>query len=273
MDLGLDNVRFPLLDHGYVQLVESWGSDEQIIRSARMSTAKGFLGWGPKCRACGDAFDGPERDCPDHIVGRPYVDCGRGGHMFDAPGDEKLLKFLWDNQHSTPFEFAGMTIEVKAPIMVLREWMRHRTQSFSEMSARYTPLPNENYIPSIERLMVNSKTNKQAGTIKGAEELTEEWATRFRRILEDQYVNAEDLYQHALQGGVPKELARLIVPVGRYSVMRASTDLRNWCGFIKLRSAPNAQWEIRQYSNVVASLIKEAFPRTYEVAKSSLGLE
>ena len=88
-----------VLDMGYVRLIESWGSDERIIESARMSTAKGFLGWGTP----------------------------------DAPGDEKLLKFLWDKQHATPFEMAGLVVEVKAPIVVFREWHRHRTQSYNEM--------------------------------------------------------------------------------------------------------------------------------------------
>ncbi len=112
---------------GYIELVESWGSDERIVEAARMSTGKGFLGWGPKCRACGDSDD-TERDCPQPAPGVPFVDCGRGGHYFDAPGDEKLLRFLWENKHATPFEMAGATIEVKAPIMVFREWHRHRTQ-------------------------------------------------------------------------------------------------------------------------------------------------
>lgn len=82
-----------LLDHGYVSLVEGWGSDESIVEAARMSTDKGFNGWGTT----------------------------------DAPGDEKLLKHLYTNKHMTPFEMGGLVIEVKAPIFVFREWHRHRT--------------------------------------------------------------------------------------------------------------------------------------------------
>jgi thymidylate synthase (FAD) len=89
-------------------------------------------------------------------------------------GDEKLLAFLWDNKHATPFEMAGAIIEVQAPIFVFREWHRHRTQSYNEMSARYTPLPDVNYIPTVERLLMNSKTNKQAGTVRGAAEMTQQ---------------------------------------------------------------------------------------------------
>src|SRR5690606_23323400 len=99
-----------VLDHGYVRLVEAWGSDERIIEAARMSTGKGFLGWGPK-------EDG-------------------------KPGDEKLLRYLWEHKHATPFEMAGLVVEVQAPIFVFREWHRHRTQSFSELSARYVPMPD-----------------------------------------------------------------------------------------------------------------------------------
>jgi thymidylate synthase (FAD) len=137
--------------------------------------------------------------------------------------------------------------------------------SYNEMSARYVPLPDVNYIPSVERLMINSKTNKQAGTIKGAEELTEEKAERFRTRLVGMYESQERLYQDALLGGVPKELARVHLPVGRYSRMRASANLRNWLAFLTLRMAETAQWEIRQYANAVGNLVAEKFPRTWEL--------
>lgn len=224
-------MRTQVLDHGYVELVETWGSDERIIESARMSTNKSFNGWGSEGK----------------------------------PGDEKLLRYLWENQHSTPFEMCGATFEVQAPIFVFREWHRHRTQSYSELSARYAPLPDVNYVPSVERLLANSKSNKQAGTIKNAAELDEESARRWVENIRLAYADAEATYQNALKAGVPKELARLVVPVGRYSRMRASTDLRNWLGFLKLRTASNAQWEIRQYANVVRELLSEKFPRTFEI--------
>src|SRR5690606_14996334 len=101
-----------------LKLIEPWGSDQRIIESARMSTDGAFRGWGTP----------------------------------DEPGDEKLLKFLYENDHSTPFEMAGLTIEVQAPIFVFREWHRHRTQSYNELSARHTPLPDLYYMPSLERV-------------------------------------------------------------------------------------------------------------------------
>lgn len=260
--------RVTVLEHGYLQYVEHWGSDERIIEAARMSTNKGFLGWGPftKCVNCGDLFDAPERPCPNPSLGKPLVDCGRGGHWFqDAPGDEKLLRYLWEHKHATPFEMAGLVIEVQAPIFVFREWHRHRTQSYNEMSARYTPMPDVNYIPTVERLMMNSKSNKQAGVIAGAEELKEINAEWFRKRLESVYREQQDLYEWALKSGVPKELARIHLPVGRYSRMRASANLRNWLAFLTLRMDKMAQWEIRQYANAVGEIIAKLFPRTWEL--------
>lgn len=221
-----------VLDFGYVKLIEGWGSDESIIEAARMSTDKGFNGWGT-----------PE-----------------------APGDEKLLKYLYQNQHSTPFEFGGLVLEIQAPIFVFREHQRHRTQSYAEMSARYTPLLDLNYVPTVERLMINSKgSNKQAGTIPDATELNEVGARYFQQDLERCYRDAQRSYELALKNGIPKELARLMLPVGRYSRMRAQANLRNWLGFLTLRMAENAQWEIRQYANVIGSYIESRFPKTWEL--------
>lgn len=213
------------LDDGYVKLIETWGSDERFIEAARMSTAKGFEGWDK---------------------------------------DEKLLAYLWNNKHSTPFEMGGMIIEVKAPIFVFREWHRHRTQSFNEMSARYIPLPDENYVPSVDRLMTgagSATTNKQAqgsGRI-----LTTEEAVWWRQQLCELYAQAQAVYEAGIELGIPKELARLPVPVARYSRMRAGANLRNWLAFLTLRKAMGAQWEIRQYADAVGELVAAHFPRTW----------
>ncbi len=255
-------MRTEVLDHGFVRLVESWGKGDAgipeagIIEAARQSTQKAFIGWGDQdCPVC-------EGRCIQTTSGDA---CGHCKGTGSVPGDEKLLKYLSDNKHNTPFEFAGMVIEVKAPIFVFREWHRHRTQSYNEMSARYAPLPNTNYIPTVERLLINSKKNKQAGVIKGASELTEKEANQFRVRLQMEYDEAEELYQWALKAGVPKELARVHLPVGRYSQMRAQTNLRNWLGFLTLRMDPAAQWEIRQYANAVGKIIETLFPHTWEL--------
>jgi thymidylate synthase (FAD) len=252
-----------VLDHGYIGLVESWGSEEGIIEAARMSTAKGFLGWGGGiCSDC-DGLGRKKLDWTD----RALSDCAKCKNTGKTIGDEKLLKFLWDMKHHTPFEMAGLTIEVQAPIFVFREWHRHRVPfSYNEMSARYTPLPDVNYIPTIERLMIGSDgKNKQAGTTKDAEMLTETNARRFQEELEDSYKCAQLLYERALRQGVPKELARVHLPVGRYSRMCASANLRGWLAFLALRSDknPGAQWEIRQFANALGQIVQTTFPRTH----------
>lgn len=256
-----------ILDHGYIEVVDTWGSEERIVEAARMSTGKGFLGWGgvepcEECRAAGrlDERDGLFRASVEAGEAKACKTCKGDG---TKPGDEKLLRYLWENKHHTPFEMAGMTIEVQAPIFVFREWMRHRVPfSYNEMSARYTPLPDVNYIPTVERLLLNSKTNKQAGTVAGAAELTEEKAAVFQQAVAAIYRQAEGLYQEALLAGVPKELARIHLPVGRYSRMRASSNLRGWLAFLTLRAAPAAQYEIRQYALALHDMLADTFPRT-----------
>lgn len=255
-----------VLDFGYVEKIEHWGSDERIIESARMSTGKGFLGWGHRasCGECGEEFS---KDQP-LVIGEDALCNACHVEAEVAPpkiGDEKLLRFLYENHHDTPFEMAGLTFEVQAPIFVFREWHRHRIPfGYNEMSARYSPLPDVNYIPTVERLMMNAGTsNKQAGTVSGAHVLTEWAAQDFRKDLQDIYEDAEQLYQKALNRGVPKELARIHLPVGRYSRMRATGNLRGWLAFLTLREAPAAQFEIRQFAHAVSSIIAETFPRTH----------
>lgn len=260
----------PLLDHGYIKCIEGWGSDERIIEAARMSTDKGFLGWGgtepcPECSAANrlDKIDGLYRNYELKLEATDLkCKCEGTGKII---GDEKLLRFLYEHYHDSPFEFGGAIVEVMAPISAFREWHRHRTQSYNEMSARYTPLPDLNYVPSVERLLMNSKTNKQAGTIKGADELDEFGARDYQRGLIEQYEADERFYQRSLKMGIPKELARMHLPVGRYSKMRASANLRNWLAFLTLRQAPAAQWEIRQYADAMATIIKSLFPRTHKL--------
>jgi thymidylate synthase (FAD) len=240
-----------VLDHGYLTLVEHWGSDERIVEAARMSTDGAFRGWGPRCRRCNLDDLAHMSDCPalaiDHV-----------------PGDEKLLRYLYEHKHATPFEMAGAVIEVQAPIFVLREWHRHRTQSYNELSARYTPLPNVNYLPTVDRCVVVPGANKQArGAVERVPTNTEVF-----NWLEDLgvfYRMSEDIYQEGLSIGIPKEVARCAVTVSRYTRMRASANLRNWLAFLTLRQAPDAQWEIRQFADALAETLRPLFPRTFEL--------
>jgi thymidylate synthase (FAD) len=264
-------MRINVLDHGYVELVETYGSEQRIIEAARMSTQKGFEGWGPRkteaeCDKCGG--QGITDDRGFKLGNQPYfctISCTKcqGDGKNRVPGDEKLLRFLYEKGHSTPFEFAGLILEVQAPIFVFREWHRHRTQSYNEMSARYSPLPDMNYIPTVERLMLPAGKNKQAAAADDSVPLTVERAEGFRASLSTIYDALESSYQAALMSGVPKELARTLLPVGRYSRMRANANLRNWLGFLALRLSNDAQYEIRQYADAVSQIVSREFPRTW----------
>lgn len=246
-----------VLDHGYVTLIETWGSDERVIESARMSTSGAFKGWGPKPCSNDECQNGLEPR------GGAMQDCLTCKGKGELAGDEKLLATLYNNHHMTPFEMAGLTFEVQAPIFVFREWHRHRTQSYNEMSGRYIELPELCYAPSDERIAhgKQSKTNRQGSQEFGEDETMVR--PTVRTAFAEVYRIAWAHYQEMLQLGVARELASRVLPVSQYSRMRASADLRNWLGFLTLRMDQTAQWEIRQYANAVADMIAENFPRTW----------
>src|ERR1043165_8969854 len=204
-----------VLDHGYVKLVESWGSDEFIVESARMSTAKGFLGWEADvtytCPVCNYVMHDTE-PVDKHLACPAKRDHGQMAYKLVHPSDERLLKTLMHSvpPHTSPFEMGGFVIEVMAPIFVFREWHRHRTQSYQEMSARYTPLPDVNYVPTFERCSLHSTTNTQAAKVKDALDLTEANFEAWKGALYDAYRQVEHVYQDGLKIGVPKEVARSI---------------------------------------------------------------
>lgn len=209
-----------VLDHGYVKYVAHMGSEEGIIEAARMSTGKGFEGW--------------EKDI-------------------------NLLSFLYRNKHMTPFEMCELAIEVSAPISVAREWMRSRTQSYNEFSARYSVMPDVHYLPPPERMVKQATANKQAsGT-----ELIDRHADVIHNMFKDEQKILYSTYQYALDQGLAKEVARLNTPVSRYTKFRAKANLRNWLQFLDLRLRKNAQLEIRVFADEVAKLINLLFPKVY----------
>jgi thymidylate synthase (FAD) len=245
-----------ILDHGYVELIEHWGSDERIIESARMSTGGGFVNWNPywSCNNCGTT--GPLVD------GHPSCSecCTKPDKVAKKKGDAGLLSYLWRKRHTSPFEMCGMTIEVCAPIFVYRQWHRHRTQSYNEMSSRYAPLPDFNYVPTIDRLLIGGgHLTKQAGRDA---EINQDALVVYREKLEEHYRAQQELYDYALSVGVPKELARIHIGVGRYSTMRATGNLLNWFRFLGLRLPEEAQWEIRQYAEALNRMAAYCFPRS-----------
>lgn len=229
------HIIIPILDQGYVRFIEGWGTglsgipEAGIIEAARMSTGRGFEGW---------------------------------------EKDKGLLNYLYTNKHMTPFEMAGMVIEIKCPLMVVREWQRHRTQSYNEMSGRYIALPNENYTPDanniIDRALIATSNKQARGTVDRVPELAE--VNQWIWDLTTHYSTSERIIQKGLSLGIPKEIARLSTTLGRYTRFRAAGVLRNWLAFLTLRMDPHAQWEIRQFANVVGQvLIARHFPRTWEL--------
>ena len=210
-----------VLDHGFVRLVNSMGSDIDIVRAARVS----------------------------------YDAAWRAGE--DAGSDAKLINYLWNHKHSTPFEAVTFTFEIKAPIFVFRQWHRHRTWSYNELSARYRELPEEIYMPDFR---AQSKSNKQ-----GSDGLMpDQQNTEIQRMFKSQYEQAFCAYRTALDAGVAREIARSVLPVATYSHMFATVNLLNLFKFLQLRNDPHAQYEIRQYAIAIEELIKEVVPVAYQ---------
>jgi thymidylate synthase (FAD) len=213
-----------LLDHGFVRLVDSMGDDLSVVRAARVS------------------FDAAWRTGEDQ------------------GSDKRLIGYLWKHQHTSPFEAVTFTFEVKAPIFVLRQWMRHRTWSYNEQSARYSVLSEEYYVPRPEMIGVQGKDNKQARNLAAPIERAEEAA----QIIADSCRLAFQRYEVLLERGVPRELARSVLPVATYSHMFGTVNLLNLLHFLSLRSAADAQYEIRVYASAMLDLVREVVPTCIE---------
>lgn len=214
----------PLLDHGFVRLVESMGNDLTISRAARVS----------------------------------YDADWRAG--VDAGSDEKLIHYLWRNQHTTPFEVVQFTFEIKAPLFVLRQWHRHRTWTYNEVSGRYRELQEDMYLPDPRLVGEQSATHKQARAV--TELSRDELAQRDDEVqwLRIHGEKAFVLYRKLLAAGWPRELARTCLPLNTYSRMFATVDLRNLFGFLTLRTHAHAQYEIRVYAEAILRLISSVVP-------------
>jgi thymidylate synthase (FAD) len=210
--------KIDVLDHGFVRLVDHMGSDLSVVRAARVS----------------------------------YDAAWRAGE--DQGSDDRLIRYLWKNHHTTPFEAVTFTFEVKAPIFIFRQWHRHRTWSFNELSARYRELPEEFYVPDPALIGTQSASSKQARVIgDGTDRDSAE-------LIKDSCRLAFEAYRQLLARGVPRELARSVLPVATYSHMFATVNLLNLMKFLTLRSHSHAQWEIQQYANAMQQLAATVVP-------------
>ena len=180
----------------------------------------------------------------------------------DEGRDTKLINYLLKNQHWSPFESMHFTFEVKAPIFVLRQWQRHWSWSFNEVSARYSELPEEFYVPDDDKVGKQAAGNKQMRDIEGGfkDDLEKTRVAALTAVMELHNVSAFETYRHLLDQGVPRELARTVLPLATYSHMFATVSLRDLMIFCALRMHPHAQYEIRVYAEAMLGLIEPICP-------------
>lgn len=213
-----------LLDHGYVALVDSMGSDLSVVRAARVSHDADW----------------------------------RSGE--DGGSDARLIRYLASHRHTSPFESVVFSFEVKCPIFVARQWMRHRTWSYNEVSARYSPVPSEYYVPEIGTIGLPAPTNKQGREAHA----TNAYAAEICAMMDAQGTAAIRAYNNMLAMDCPRELARAVLPQSMYTRFFGTVDLHNLTHFIRLREHPGAQWEIQQYAEALRRLACEVAPISVE---------
>lgn len=174
--------------------------------------------------------------------------------------DAGLIRYLLRNWHTSPFEMCEIKFHIKCPIFVMRQWIRHRTANVNEYSARYSEVKDDFYIPDLERIQGQSTTNKQGSD----GELPLEIRQQFRQQLIEQCQSQYNIYKQALENGVARQTARIILPLNTYTEFYWKIDLHNLLHFIRLRADHHAQWEIRQYANAMLEIVKNWVPAVYE---------
>lgn len=235
-----------ILDHGHIELVDSMPGQDCIP----VPMVGDLTDWGP----------GDQR----------VVDAARvsiSGHAVRPTSDnEKLLRYLLANAHTTPFETVRFTFDVKLPIFIARQWIRYRTGSFNEMSARYGVLPSEFYVPALDRMQAQAKSNKQ-GSGKVLEPAVAAWCEDQIRT---EAALAYKTYEALLQRGLARELARMVLPLNIYTRWMWTTDLHNLMHFLQQRLHTHAQHEIRVYAEAILELIQPLAPCTVKIFKEAL---
>jgi len=215
------NTTIQCLD-GFVRLVDVMGDDSSIVQAARVS----------------------------YGAGTKKVHEDRG-----------LIRYLIRHQHWTPVEMVEFKFHVKIPVFVARQWIRHRTANVNEVSARYTEMKDEMYLPPLQHISAQSKDNKQGRELQS---FPEDVANDIQAIINESNERQYDVYQKLLELGVARELARTVLPVGHYTEWYWKIDLRNLMNFLALRLDPHAQWEIRVYAEAMAEIVKQVVPIAWE---------
>ncbi|MFC1626034.1 FAD-dependent thymidylate synthase [Patescibacteria group bacterium] len=218
-------VVIPVLNHGYVYLLDYLGGDGDIEQAARVSY-------------------------------------GEGTRKVSQTGG--LIRYLASHSHTSPFEMVEFKFHAKMPIFVARQWVRHRTASLNEYSARYSVLKNEFYVPKSSAISVQSLDNKQGR----GNSVNSTIAKKIKDRLSKHYKASNGFYQWLLDEndgpGLARELARITLPLAVYTQWYWKIDLHNLLHFLKLRMDKHAQLEIREYANAIATIVKDAVPFTWE---------
>lgn len=223
----------PVLDHGFVRVIDYMGDDSAIVQAARVSYGKGTK---------------------------------------KANEDTGLINYLMRHRHTTPFEMCEIKFHIKLPIFVARQWVRHRTANINEYSARYSILDKEFYIPKLEHLSSQSMSNNQGrgDTLSGDEaNRVLEWLKEDALNAYDHYqkmLNVDEQGQKVDDDakGLARELARMNLPVNFYTQWYWKIDLHNLLHFLSLRADTHAQYEIRVYAEIMLDIVRRWVPATYE---------
>jgi thymidylate synthase (FAD) len=213
----------PVLDHGFVRVIDYMGDDAAVVQAARVSY-------------------------------------GRGTRKTSE--DEGLIRYLMRHWHSTPFEMCEIKYHVKLPIFVARQWIRHRTANVNEYSARYSILDKEFYIPAPEHLAAQSSDNRQGrGAVLQGEDAARVLAL-LRQDAEQTYAHYEDMLDES-GAGLARELARMNLTLNTYTQWYWKTDLHNLFHFLRLRADAHAQYEIRVYAEAMLETVKAWVPLSH----------
>ena len=223
----------PILDHGFIRVVDYMGNDTSIVQAARVSYGKGTK--------------------------KVNTDAG-------------LIKYLMRHWHSTPFEMCEIKYHIKLPIFIARQWIRHRTANVNEYSARYSILDKEFYLPTSENLASQSQNNRQGrgDVLKGDQ--AKKVLDLLKSDAERTYSNYEEMLNERYDGtvidenkiGLARELARMNLTLNTYTQWYWKTDLLNLMNFLRLRADHHAQYEIRTYADAMLETLKKWVPITYE---------
>lgn len=192
------------------------------------------------------------------IVQAARISYGKGTKH--SSQDRSLIRYLMRHKHTSPFEMCEIKLHIKMPIFVARQWIRHRTANVNEYSGRYSVMSEDFYIPSISDIAKQSVDNKQGR----GEILEEKEAKKVRKLIEKQSKEAYEAYEAMLEKGIAKEIARIVLPQNIYTEFYWKIDLHNLFHFLYLRSHPTAQFEIREYSKAIESMVQEWVPMAYE---------